>query len=267
MLHSLANGGACWWNSLTVNTRFYNNESAYGVGRHPSKSLGGGRVAGTVKLAPLRATNFGRIRDDDTRICTHLTDLKSQVEVWSASTSEVEILDQIREGRLGEHPDQSCIRRVADLDLGLLMKAAAQIRDERTDSSIITFSPKVFIPLTRVCRDSCGYCTFALGPKPGQSVYMTLEEVLKIARDGVAAGCSEALFTLGDKPELRYSQAKQEVRSLSAVHGKHYAFHDLRALRLDVFLQQLVYCKLTSCSCLSSMFSSVIIYQSLLLIS
>jgi FO synthase len=57
------------------------------------------------------------------------------------------------------------------------------------DSSVITFSPKAFIPLTRVCRDSCGYCTFALGPKAGQSEYMTVDKVLKIARDGTAAGC------------------------------------------------------------------------------
>src|SRR5438876_6513565 len=79
---------------------------------------------------------------------------------------------------------------------------------------LVTYSPKVFIPLTKLCRDVCGYCTFARPPRRGERAYMTEEEVLGVARAGAAAGCREALFTLGDKPELRYRVARDELRAL-----------------------------------------------------
>ncbi|CAM6092845.1 unnamed protein product [Calypogeia fissa] len=223
MLHSLAVGvGTGWYNDVTSNKRFQDNESAIAVAGRDSRkfSVRGGRSVRTAKFAAFRVFRVRRMRENEVTITTNLTNLKGRNAVVRAcmqrfeAISEVEILDQICEGKFGEHPDENYIRRVSDLDLGLLTKAAARIRDHRIDSSIITFSPKVFIPLTRVCRDSCGYCTFALGPRAGQSVYMTVEEVLKIARDGAAAGCSEALFTLGDKPELRYAQAKEELAAI-----------------------------------------------------
>src|SRR5262245_24744991 len=80
--------------------------------------------------------------------------------------------------------------------------------------SIVTYSPKVFVPLTTLCRDVCGYCTFARPPRRGERAFMTEEEVLAIARAGAAAGCREALFTLGDKPELRYEVARDELHAL-----------------------------------------------------
>jgi FO synthase len=79
---------------------------------------------------------------------------------------------------------------------------------------LVTFSPKVFVPLTKLCRDVCHYCTFARPPRRGERAYMTEEEVLEVARAGAAAGCHEALFTLGDKPELRYRAARGELREL-----------------------------------------------------
>src|SRR5262245_11506463 len=79
---------------------------------------------------------------------------------------------------------------------------------------LVTYSPKVFIPLTTLCRDVCGYCTFAHPPRRGERAFMTEDEVLGIARAGAAAGCREALFTLGDQPELRYKVAREELRSL-----------------------------------------------------
>src|SRR2546425_11562476 len=79
---------------------------------------------------------------------------------------------------------------------------------------LVTYSPKVFIPLTKLCRDVCGYCTFARPPRRGERAYMSEEEVLEIARAGAAAGCREALFTLGDKPELRYRVAREELAEL-----------------------------------------------------
>jgi FO synthase len=89
----------------------------------------------------------------------------------------------------------------------------AEARRVRT-GKLVTYSPKVFIPLTTLCRDVCGYCTFAQPPKRGERAYMTEDQVLAIARAGAAAGCREALFTLGDKPELRYKVAREELRQL-----------------------------------------------------
>src|ERR687898_805288 len=78
-------------------------------------------------------------------------------------------------------------------------------------SPVVTYSPKVFIPLTKLCRDVCHYCTFARPPRHGERAYMTADEVLAVARAGAEAGCHEALFTLGDKPELRYRAARDEL--------------------------------------------------------
>jgi FO synthase len=80
--------------------------------------------------------------------------------------------------------------------------------------TVVTYSPKVFIPLTKLCRDVCHYCTFARPPRRGERAYMSEEEVLELARAGAAAGCREALFTLGDKPELRYRAAREELATL-----------------------------------------------------
>ncbi|MDQ2911003.1 MAG: 5-amino-6-(D-ribitylamino)uracil--L-tyrosine 4-hydroxyphenyl transferase CofH, partial [Actinomycetota bacterium] len=79
---------------------------------------------------------------------------------------------------------------------------------------LVTYSPKVFVPLTKLCRDVCHYCTFAHPPRRGERAYLSESEVLGVARAGAAAGCHEALFTLGDKPELRYRAAREELREL-----------------------------------------------------
>ena len=102
---------------------------------------------------------------------------------------------------------------VADLCRAPLEEVLAEARGLRT-GSLVTYSPKVFIPLTTLCRDVCGYCTFARPPRRGERAYMTEAEVLAIAHAGAAAGCREALFTLGDKPELRYKVAREELHAL-----------------------------------------------------
>jgi FO synthase len=86
--------------------------------------------------------------------------------------------------------------------------------ERRRGGGLVTYSPKVFIPLTTLCRDVCGYCTFARPPRRGERAYLSEDEVLAIARAGAAAGCTEALFTLGDKPELRYKVARAELAEL-----------------------------------------------------
>ena len=101
-----------------------------------------------------------------------------------------------------------------DQPLPELMAQARAVRDARTGTRI-TYSPKVFIPLTMLCRDKCGYCTFAQPPARLDHPYLTPEQVLQIARRGAAAGCHEALFTLGERPEERYPVAAEWL----AEHG------------------------------------------------
>jgi FO synthase len=91
--------------------------------------------------------------------------------------------------------------------LAVLMERARGLRTAGHGTRV-SFSPKVFIPLTRLCRDVCGYCTFAKTPREMEKPFLSPDDVLKIARDGVKAGCSEALFTLGELPELRYAAAR-----------------------------------------------------------
>ncbi len=93
------------------------------------------------------------------------------------------------------------------------MAEARAVREART-GSLVTYSPKVFVPLTKLCRDVCHYCTFARPPRRGERAYLSLDEVLEMARAGERAGCREALFTLGDKPELRYRAAREELEAL-----------------------------------------------------
>jgi len=89
------------------------------------------------------------------------------------------------------------------------LAAQARTRRDQLAGRRITYSPKVFIPLTMLCRDRCGYCTFAKAPAHLVSPYLSKDEVLAIARRGREAGCTEALFTLGERPELRYPVAAE----------------------------------------------------------
>ncbi|MFG1397658.1 5-amino-6-(D-ribitylamino)uracil--L-tyrosine 4-hydroxyphenyl transferase CofH [Roseixanthobacter pseudopolyaromaticivorans] len=98
-------------------------------------------------------------------------------------------------------------------DLAPLLEAAAQRRDA-AHGQFVSYSRKVFIPLTQLCRDVCHYCTFAHAPRKGERAFLSREEVLAIARAGQKAGCKEALFTLGDKPELRYQFARDALAEL-----------------------------------------------------
>ena len=94
-----------------------------------------------------------------------------------------------------------------------LCEMAVELRNQG-HGNVITYSKKVFIPLTRLCRDVCHYCTYAKTPQRVSEVYLDREQVLQIAQQGVVAGCREALLTLGDKPELRYAVARDELRKL-----------------------------------------------------
>ncbi len=126
-------------------------------------------------------------------------------------------------------------------DLAALMAAASELRDH-FHGAVVSYSRKVFIPLTQLCRDSCHYCTFATPPRRGERAYLTPDAVLAIAKAGTAAGCREALFTLGDKPELRYRAAREELAAarlrqhdrLSRGHGGAGAAGDGACCRISI---------------------------------
>jgi len=111
--------------------------------------------------------------------------------------------------------------RCSDEDLPALL-AAARAAKERFKPGIITYSRKVFLPLTNLCRDYCGYCTFRRDPGDAGAHTMTPEEVLEVARAGEKLGCTEALFSLGDKPELLFSAMRETLRRLGYKSTLHY---------------------------------------------
>src|ERR1700736_2173684 len=123
-------------------------------------------------------------------------------------------------------------------DLVALSAAAARVRDAGLEQAgrpgVITYSRKVFIPLTRLCRDRCGYCTFVTVPgklrREGHGMFLSPDEVLDIARKGAALGCKEALFTLGDRPEDRWPEAREWLDA----HGYDDTLAYVRAMAIRV---------------------------------
>ncbi len=136
------------------------------------------------------------------------------------------IIKKIEEqSRLGQLPtDQQAMALVDFPETEILAALASKIRDERF-KNIVTYSRKVFIPLTHLCRDVCHYCTFAQVPRKLKSPYMSLDEVLDIARHGQKMGCKEALFTLGEKPELRYKAARDSLKEMGFSSTLEYLRH------------------------------------------
>jgi FO synthase len=122
-----------------------------------------------------------------------------------------EILSRVEAGRRLSAAEALALADRSDLQS--LMTVAAALRDG-AHGDLVSYSRKVFIPLTQLCRDVCHYCTFAHPPRPGEPAYLSAEQVLEIARAGAGAGCHEALFTLGDKPELRYGAARNALAQL-----------------------------------------------------
>lgn len=124
--------------------------------------------------------------------------------------------------------DSVLINRLLSTPLEDLLAEARACRDARWGEHTparMTYSPKVFIPLTRLCADVCHYCTFATTPSRLESPYLTPEQVIEIARAGAAAGCKEALFTLGDAPERRYSAAREWLEERGFARTIDYVRH------------------------------------------
>ncbi|MGA7259390.1 MAG: 5-amino-6-(D-ribitylamino)uracil--L-tyrosine 4-hydroxyphenyl transferase CofH [Stellaceae bacterium] len=122
-----------------------------------------------------------------------------------------EILSSVEDGR--RLSTAEALGLSDNSDLQSLMRVAAALRN-KAHGDLVSYSRKVFIPLTQLCRDVCHYCTFAHPPRVGEPAYLNADQVLEIARAGARAGCREALFTLGDKPELRYAAARDALAQL-----------------------------------------------------
>ena len=120
-------------------------------------------------------------------------------------------LEGVTQGRIISREEALLLIETAPL--ASLLEAAQTVR-ERAKGRTVTFSKKVFIPLTHLCRDYCGYCTFRSDPAAGVAPYMTPDEVLAVAEAGRRAGCKEALFSLGDQPEAVFPEAKAFLKKL-----------------------------------------------------
>ncbi len=122
-----------------------------------------------------------------------------------------EILNRILERGFATRPEGYRLIRADGSDLVAIMAAAARLRD-RSKGRHVSYSRNVFIPLTNMCRDKCAYCTFAKAPTSKEARTLSPEDVLRIAEEGARFGCKEALFSLGDKPELVHRRARAELQ-------------------------------------------------------
>jgi len=143
-------------------------------------------------------------------------------------------LARARDGKALDHGEATTLLHARGDDLARLLEYAARTRDaglvQVGRPGIVTYSKKVFIPLTRLCRDRCGYCTFATVPGRLPAPYLSPDEVIEIAAGGAALGCKEALFTLGDRPEDRWRQAREWL----GAHGYDDTLSYVRAMAIRV---------------------------------
>ncbi|MEV0379910.1 bifunctional FO biosynthesis protein CofGH [Nonomuraea sp. NPDC050643] len=143
-------------------------------------------------------------------------------------------LARARDGKTLDVTEATVLLHARDEHLDTLLEHASRVRDAGLKAAgregVITYSRKVFIPLTRLCRDRCGYCTFATAPHKLPAPFLSPDEVLEIARQGAAMGCKEALFTLGDRPEDRWHQAREWLDA----HGYDDTLSYVRAMAIRV---------------------------------
>src|SRR5215469_10079313 len=143
-------------------------------------------------------------------------------------------LARTRDGKTLDPAEAAVLLQARGDDLTALLGHAARVRDSGLAAAgrpgVITYSRKVFIPLTRLCRDRCAYCTFVTVPRRVMAPFLSPDEVLAIARDGASLACKEALFTLGDRPEARWPQAREWLDA----HGYDDTLSYVRAMAIGV---------------------------------
>jgi FO synthase len=144
------------------------------------------------------------------------------------------VLARARDGKTLDRDEAATLMRARGPELARLCGYAGRVRDAGLERAgrpgVITYSRKVFIPVTRLCRDRCAYCTFVTVPGRLDSMYLSPDEIVAIARDGAALGCKEALFTLGDRPEARWRQARDWLDA----HGYDDTLSYVRAMAIRV---------------------------------
>jgi FO synthase len=155
-------------------------------------------------------------------------------DVTPSPTAVRRALARARDGKPLDVTETEVLLGARGEQLDTLLEHAGRVRDAGLEAvgrpGVITYSRKVFIPLTRLCRDRCGYCTFATVPGRLDAPYLGPDEVLEIARQGAALGCKEALFTLGDRPEDRWKQAGEWLHA----HGYDDTLSYVRAMAIRV---------------------------------
>lgn len=140
-----------------------------------------------------------------------------------------QLLNECLDGRLLSRAEAIGLVAAEGDELQDLLASAAELRD-RHKGRVVTFSPKVFLPLTNLCRDFCGYCTFRKAPDEPGAKTMTLDEVLVVVRQGKLLGCTEALFSLGDKPEAIYPEMKEFLAERGHQRTLDYLFDACRVV-------------------------------------
>jgi len=141
--------------------------------------------------------------------------------MWTRQHPPSSYADELRAGMPLSRDGACQLIRCDEPDLPALLSAAMQAR-QRFKPGVITYSGKVFIPLTNLCRDYCGYCIFRRDPGQPGAHTMTPDQVLEVARAGEKMGCTEALFSLGDKPELAFPEMRETLRRLGYKSTLHY---------------------------------------------
>ncbi|MGF7235863.1 MAG: 7,8-didemethyl-8-hydroxy-5-deazariboflavin synthase CofG, partial [Frankia sp.] len=175
----------------------------------------------------------GVIPDSDPRWRPHVRS-RSPRSAVTTSNAMRRALRRARDGATLDETEASILFGARGDDLVDLSASAARVRDAGLLAAgrpgVVTYSRKVFIPLTRLCRDRCHYCTFATVPHRLPAAFLSPDEVLEIARAGAAAGCKEALFTLGDQPEERWPAAREWLDA----HGYDSTLGYVRAMAIAV---------------------------------
>ena len=143
-----------------------------------------------------------------------------------------QILQDCLDGKPLERSEASLLAAADGEVFSHILATAAELRD-RHKGRVVTYSPKIFVPLTNLCRDFCGYCTFRKAPQEGGAKTLTIDEVLGIVNRGKQLGCTEVLFSLGDKPEALYPEMKEFLRGLGFKRTIDYLWEACRVVLVE----------------------------------
>jgi FO synthase len=196
-----------------------------GYGRGSPRRADVGRLQST-RTTLRNGGSTTRIRQVGYDHCQYQTDFCIDVEEEMITTLEDDLARAVRDvdtvsPRVIDRATACCLLHAPDSELPTLLATARQVR-RRFHPPVVSYSRKVFLPLTNLCRDYCGYCTFRRDPGQPGAHTMTPDEIMEVVRAGERMGCTEALFSLGDKPELLFPEMRDTLRSLGYKSTLHY---------------------------------------------